>query len=752
MIYFVKKYHFLLPLLFLFSVLSLHAQKATATDSTLIQVLKLKDAARVYSANEEFNKALINLNKAYRISILSTQDNSVQDSIKYEIKIDIAELQYYLHNYDKAIIEVDNAIAQLSDKENPLLFAEAYTLKGYIATEKTDHKTAENYFAKADKIYVDKNNEKSRANVLLGLGILELKRNEYSKAINYFDAALPVFKMDTLEYQTVLTLLNKSEALLSINPENTKNLEDAEGAYNEAIQLLENSSFDRLKIRSLYVASKIDQTKGDVEGAMFYLQEYTKAKEESYRKYYSMNTIGEDEAANIDLKKTIENYKIEKEKDDQSMNFIKYTTGLSIALIVILSLLTLSLYKNNNLRAKANNLLLDKNTELQLSKEKAEQASLAKAQFLSTVTHELRTPLYAVTGLTHLLLDEDPKPHQQEHLNSLKFSGEYLLSLINNILDLNKLEANKVEIEHTTFDLKRRISDVLIALKKSAKDKNNKVSLDFDSALPEKLVGDPVKLSQVLINLIGNSLKFTQNGFVSVKVSKIEENGNSILLHFEIEDDGVGISKKKQKTIFESFSQASLQVNRKFGGTGLGLSIVKNLLELMNSKIQLESQLGKGSKFWFDISFDKVADKTFEIDNKTPKVEIDFALFENKHVLVVEDNKINQMITRKILEKNKIICQVADNGLDAVKLIEENNFDVVLMDIHMPGISGIEATQKVRKFNEDLPIIALTAVTIDENLDEFYKAGFNDIIPKPFKTEEFFEKIYNIMLKQEPVA
>ncbi|MGK0387263.1 MAG: CheY-like chemotaxis protein/nitrogen-specific signal transduction histidine kinase [Patiriisocius sp.] len=409
----------------------------------------------------------------------------------------------------------------------------------------------------------------------------------------------------------------------------------------------------------------------------------------------------------------------------------------------MLSLLTLSLYKNNNLRAKANNLLQDKNTELQLAKEKAEKASLAKAQFLSTITHELRTPLYAVTGLTHLLMEENPKKHQEEHLNSLKFSGEYLLSLINNILDLNKLEANKVEVEKTTFDLKKRINDVLVALKKSADDKQTVLKFEYDDSIPEKLSGDPLKLSQILINLIGNSVKFTQNGEVVVRVRKIDQHNRSIKLNFEIQDNGVGISKKKQKTIFETFSQGSLQINRKFGGTGLGLSIVKNLLELMNSKIQLESQLGEGSKFWFNLNVEVSEESVVPEIGDTPKNLIDYSYLEGKKVLVVEDNKINQMITKKILEKNKMVCQVADNGTDAVQLVEENRFDVVLMDIHMPGISGIEATQKIRGFNKDIPIIALTAVTIDENLDEFYRAGFNEIIPKPFKPEEFFEKIFN---------
>lgn len=398
--------------------------------------------------------------------------------------------------------------------------------------------------------------------------------------------------------------------------------------------------------------------------------------------------------------------------------------------------------KNNNLRAKANELLQDKNSELQLAKEKAEKASLAKAQFLSTITHELRTPLYAVTGLTHLLMEEDPTPNQKEHLNSLKFSGEYLLSLINNILDLNKLEANKVEVEKTSFNLKKRVTDVLVALKKSADDKKNNLHFEYDEDIPEKLLGDPLKLSQILINLIGNSLKFTQNGDIYIRIQKVSENDDRTTVHFEIEDNGVGISRKKQKSIFETFSQASLQINRKFGGTGLGLSIVKNLLELMGSKIQLESQLGKGSKFWFDINF-AISEEYQEIKNPNNIIyDVDYVALENRDILIVEDNKINQMITKKILEKNKMRCLVADNGTDAIALVKEHNFDVVLMDIHMPGISGIEATQEIRKFNKQLPIIALTAVTIDDNLDEFYRAGFNEIIPKPFKTEEFFEKIY----------
>ena len=451
-----------------------------------------------------------------------------------------------------------------------------------------------------------------------------------------------------------------------------------------------------------------------------------------------------------DKDKIIASQQEEINKKRESIYFGKIITGLSISLIIILSLLALSLFKNNNLRAKANDLLKDENMELTIAKEKAEKASLAKTQLLSTITHELRTPLYAVTGLTHLLLEEDPKPKQKEHLNSLKFSSEHLLSLINNILDLNKLEANKVNIEKTTFSLKKRINDVIIVLKKTAEDRKNSLTLVYDESIPKKIIGDPLKLSQVLINLIGNSIKFTQNGEVTIRVQKLSRAQDKVNLHFEIEDTGVGVSKQKQKSIFESFNQGSQQINRKFGGSGLGLSIVENLLELMNSKVYLESVLGQGSKFWFDISFN-ISEEAFGDTGLSNKVyNIDYKSLENVSILVVDDNKINQMITKKILEKHKLVCKVVANGLDAIKMIHKNDFKLVLMDLHMPEISGIETTQRIREFDKQLPIIALTAVTIDEDLDEFYKAGFTEIIPKPFKPEDFFEKISNSLKASNP--
>lgn len=733
--------HKVAPPLLLFIFMSICAFSQSTQDS-LALIKKYHSEGRELVKSQHYSEAMVDLSKAYKLA----KSSSFHEE-RLKIHFSIAQLNYNLQNYEKAAKEVRSILNQTKDTDKYLEIAEANTLLGLIYTQVGKLEEAEITLRKADNWFTAQNDEKNRANVLLGFGILELKRFNYKAAINYFNAALPTFKSSQALYQEGLTQLHKTEALIKVNPGVIDNsIGKAKESLKAVKEIADTHHFIKLQIEAYRLTSYIALRENNYTLAEESMATFERKNDSIYQVFLKAISAGiNTETDVLNLNEIIDKQQSDLDKQQKSINFGKMTTGLSIALIVILSLLTLSLYKNNNLRAKANELLQDKNNELQLAKEKAEKASLAKAQFLSTITHELRTPLYAVTGLTHLLLEEDPKPDQKEHLNSLKFSGEYLLSLINNILDLNKLEANKVEVEKTSFHLKKRINDVLIALKKSADDRKNNIHFEFDESIPEKLVGDPLKLSQILINLIGNSLKFTQNGDVYIRIKKVKEENNKVLLHFEIEDNGVGISKKKQKSIFESFSQASLQINRKFGGTGLGLAIVKNLLELMGSRIQLESQLGKGSRFWFDINFN-ISEEISE--NQSPRnvvVEIDYTALEDRKVLVVEDNKINQMITKKILEKNKMVCTVADNGMDAIKLVQDNTFDVVLMDIHMPGISGIEATQEIRKFDKHLPIIALTAVTIDENLDDFYRAGFNEIIPKPFKTEEFFEKIYRTL-------
>lgn len=644
----------------------------------------------------------------------------------------ISRVYYQMKEYKMAAKESVTAINMQRELEDIPELGKSYITYAEIQISLGNYDNASEYLFQAEKIITELGDSINLAKVFLAQGNIAKIQKNYGLALTKYDDALTALnKAENKDYLTSKVALQKAATHLEL-----EEYDKAQLAGNRALDISTRNNSPFIEMEALSILSKVEAGLGNHEQAYTYLNSYL-----SKQKLFTAA------GASIEEKTAIKNalttdLALEDYIPGKRSQASKISTVLVIALFTILCLLALSLYKNNNLRAKANELLQTKNTELMIAKDNAEKASMVKAQFLSTITHELRTPMYAVTGLTHLLLSENPTEEQKKHLDSLKFSGEYLLSLINNILDLNKLEANKVEVEQTSFNLRKRVDDVLFALERSAQEKGNKLQLEFDQEIPDQIIGDPLMISQILINLIGNSNKFTREGEIFVRVQKISKNEKQIYLHFEVEDTGEGISKKKQKDIFQNFTQGSVQINRKFGGTGLGLSIVKRLLNLQGSKIQLESTLGKGSKFFFDIKYTAV-----KIDKENAGAEesydIDYKALEGLKLLIVEDNKINQMITRKILEKHNIECEVADNGEIAVEKIRFEPYDLILMDIHMPGISGIEATKIIREFNKDVPILALTAVTIDENIDNFYLAGFNDIIPKPYKVEEFFYKIHN---------
>lgn len=433
-----------------------------------------------------------------------------------------------------------------------------------------------------------------------------------------------------------------------------------------------------------------------------------------------------------------------------SQNRSEITAILTSAFLIIISLLAVSLYRNNQIKVKTNNLLHTKNKELQVARDGAVQAMEAKTNFLSTVSHELRTPLYAVTGLTHLLLEENPEEHQKEHLKALKFSGDYLLNFINDILHINKIDANKLQPLNMEFNLNKVLNEVIDSLQQSAKANNTKLILEFDNTIPGHLMSDPLKLSQVFMNLIGNAIKFTKDGEVRVITKLLNKDNEDVKIYFEVNDNGIGISKEKQKSIFEGFEQGSIQINREYGGTGLGLTIVKSLLGLFDSEIELQSTLGKGSAFTFAIEMKSMDDLPEDIPFEVTPRNYDF---KGLHLMIVEDNKINQVITKKMLSKKEITSDIASNGEEAVVLAKENVYDAILMDIHMPGISGEEATIQIRKFDQRTPIIALTAISLDDSLESFYAAGCDDVVTKPFKPEVFYQKIgENIFDKRSNIS
>ncbi len=383
-----------------------------------------------------------------------------------------------------------------------------------------------------------------------------------------------------------------------------------------------------------------------------------------------------------------------------------------------------------------------KNSELTEAKEEAERLSKLKSQFFSTVSHELRTPLYGVIGLSSILLEDHKLTSHRDDLKSLKFSADYLLALINDVLTINKMDANGIKLEHTPFKLSVLMNNIIKSFAFSLEQNNNSIHLFIDDAIPNRLIGDSVRLSQILMNVVGNAVKFNENGNIWVSVELLANNKDGTYnTKFSVMDDGIGIPEDKQKAIFEEFSQVENK-NYDYQGTGLGLPIVKKLLALHKSEITLKSDSGKGATFSFILPLEEDVTSSLESDEVKLSIPLnDRPIFEDIHILVVDDNKINQKITQKILKTRHFQCSLANGGAEAIQLVREHNYDLILMDIHMPNVDGIEATTEIRKFNQSIPIVALTAVEVDEIRNAAAACGMNDIILKPYDVSQFLNTI-----------
>ncbi|MFB9054478.1 ATP-binding protein [Formosa undariae] len=652
------------------------------------------------------------------------------------------KLEFRIDETSAAIKTLTKAIEVQRFAMDDINIAETYKTLGNVFMHLEQYDEALTYYGSSLTLFQQENLSEFEAEVLLNQGKAYLGLKQYRKARVQIDKSLALSQRYDLDKIKSSALIYQAKVSYFLNDD-----ENALKLGNQGVELAEANSYLDVLSHGYLILSELNEKLGNFKVSTQYLKKHITLSDALLKQKLENLSPENREKFILDNQTEFQKEKeadLEKLKVDKSLN--KLATILSIALITILSLLTLSLYKNNNIRLKTNNMLHKKNGELILAKEKAELASKTKANFLSTVTHELRTPLYAVTGLTSMLLEEDPKPEQIQHLKSLKFSGDYLLTFINDILQINKIEANKVDIDYEVFDLKNKVSDVISALNNSAIDNGVKIHFEYGKGLPTHYKADQIKISQILINLIGNSIKFTKDGDIWVRVSKISNDNDIFNLKFEIEDNGIGITEEKQNHMFESFSQGSIQINRKYGGTGLGLSIVKGLIDILGGKIYLKSNLNKGTTFYFEIPLRQTNEKIIKPVNKNYFKNVTELELSNIRILVVEDNKINQMITNKILSKMKLQCDIVDNGEEAVDLVKNNHYDVVLMDIHMPGISGIEATKIIRTFDKDITIFALTAVTIEDKMHEFAEADFDDIISKPFKQADFEKKLYKAVI------
>jgi CheY-like chemotaxis protein/nitrogen-specific signal transduction histidine kinase len=384
--------------------------------------------------------------------------------------------------------------------------------------------------------------------------------------------------------------------------------------------------------------------------------------------------------------------------------------------------------------------------ELRKARDLARQSSKMKEQFIASISHEMRTPMNAILGMSNLLIRTELNEEQKNYLGNVKQSSEILLGIINDILEISTIQNGKLAFEDKDFDLYQVLTNLVNVMQYKVNEKDLEFKLEIESSVPKVVIGDKLRLNQVLFNLVGNAVKFTDSGFVKIRVKNLSETDSSVQLYFEVEDSGIGIPQDKLDAVFETFTRIRTK-ERLYEGTGLGLSIAKNLVNQQGGKIGASSEFGKGSSFYFDMIFQKgdpaniVAPSTPKDQEKATDAEMDIDL------LLVEDHKMNQIVARKTLERqwSNIKITIANNGKEAIDILENKSFHIILMDISMPIMDGYEATNHIRnnmpKHIANIPILAMTAHAHISKDNKFKEYGMDDFVLKPFEPKQLFDKI-----------
>ncbi len=565
---------------------------------------------------------------------------------------------------------------------------------------------------------------------ILNISWIYIKEKEFDKAFPYLKKAEMLIEDHTSSISVVAA--SHLKYLLGRYYIGKEQFKKSHKLLNEAIKNLEEINVFSVLNEAYRAKAEAFERVGNSDSALYCINKYL---------FYKDKLLNEEKLQQIKVAKlnfSISEFKREleasrKEKEYlakiDNRNIIIIITSISLILLTVGIFFILYGYRS---KKKLNEVLEEKNEQLIKAKAEAEKLTNTKSQFISTVSHELRTPLYGVVGITTLLLEENDIPVKHKKLlNSLKFSGDYLLDLINKVLKISKIESKNEKLTHTPTNLFRLSKNLLYSFEYQAKNKNNELILQIPDELPDIVNVDSLKVSEVLINLIGNSAKFTENGKIWLRIKIISLDKNTITIRYEVEDNGVGIPEDKKEFVFEKFSQVGREFN-KSEGTGLGLSIVKNLLEMMDSEIHLDSKEGRGTKFYFDLQLEAVDEnEEQEVDTNADGIN---AMY--RRILVAEDNKINQIVTKNLLNIIGYDCTIVENGFNALQMVKKEDFDLILMDLNMPYLNGIEATRRIREFDKTTPIIALTASELSEIEEECMEIGMNDIINKPLNKND----------------
>ncbi len=672
---------------------------------------------------------------------------------------------YYNKDY-KAAIELGNELIEKSNKNNNFIIkGEASSLLGNVLLQSGDTLAAKKVFQKALSDAKSTRQNLTIATASIDLANILAMTGNYTEAIKSYQAAIPLAQASQDTTKLFITNYNIAESFLELNKLNqaepylvkaklfvvnqflpykasyhllngkylkkSGKFDSAILELNEAIELSKESDFLAALIESSEYLAETQMLTGDFKSAY-----ETSRKVDIYKKeQYDIDKIASIETATAkfnyeQVQQELENTRVanELQRKLQSRKLILITTGLIILSFVVL---TSFLFVNQQKRKKLLKVLQVKNEELENAVTKSNRLREAKDVLFSKISHELRTPMYGIVGMSSLMLEKETE-RNANNIKSLKYSGDYLLNLINNVLEMNK--KNRVRDDSLVseeFDVREVCNFAMNSISYMSQAQFNTYSVHIDNDIPAKVMGDKTRLSQVLINLLGNASKFTKNGLITLTLTSENLSDCQTSIRFEVKDTGIGIAPVRQKEVLEE--SEFINHNHQNEGTGLGLPISKHIIELHNSKLELESVENVGTTIHFVVCYDYV-----KVDLQKEKIETNSLNIKDREILVVDDNRINQVVTKKILENLGAKVTLADSGQKAVDLARDQKFELIFMDINMPpGIDGFEAASLIREFDEETPIIALTAVEQTEMEERIEHSRLNDYVIKPFNKEKF---------------
>ncbi|MEN0049982.1 MAG: ATP-binding protein [Bacteroidota bacterium] len=732
------------------------------------QARALNLIAIYYSYEGDIDSSILLNNKALNLSIRHNF-SKYQDGIYNDLAIDYGQKG----DYEKSLMRYYKALDKLDEGSKYRVYTLANIAKTHAALG--NEKQAKHYFNLADKLAKEITDKQVLHQVTRERAFYFSRDKQLDSALIYMKKANEISLAENMHLVAFADLIHMARIYLQMEK------------YDSCIVALQSINNDLLEIGGKSseieyndIMSQAYSQKEEYDTALDYSLKCKTAVEEAGRKdympyihrqlsqiylaqkdfegaYYNYVTYKDlrDSIASVEKEKAFleldAQYQIERQ-EERNAELKKANVLLTIAAVFFVLFAAVSTLLLAT-RVRVNKILKTKNHELTTAKQEALEASATKQNFLSRMSHEIRTPLNAVIGFVTILIDEKPRLDQLPYLHHLKSSGQYLMHLINNLLDFSRLEAGKLEIKAEPFNLKILLEEVVDSFRLINTKEEVEIQLDYRAEeLNQMLIGSSFRLNQILYNLMSNAFKFTHKGQVVLRATllTLETSKQDTQIKFEVEDTGIGIPQDKQRKIFESFTQADSSIPQTFGGSGLGLSIVKDLLRLLGSKIQVESQENKGSNFSFILGFklgenlqNNNSSSTFTkptvVDNK----------FEGLKVLLAEDNLFNQKIAIKILENKGMVVTSAANGQEALERFQEETFDLVLMDLHMPVMNGEESVKQIRLLEKDqsrIPIILLSATTLDPFISNVRHMDVEYYIEKPFSPEVLYEAIGNCLV------